>query len=188
MRCLLDRHEVRASRGSAIGPSSRRCELARTDGASHALGANPAGRRRATGFCSLLPCSVLRGAARPGYMRASPATNAGQGDRPDRPSAPAARASANGAAFPSQSKTDVERHSPELPEPARLPAHPRLDRQLQQPLDHPQDSPPRLPEFAQYVLSTQPFESCLLYAGTPIDFEDSEVRLADMPPSELVRA
>ncbi len=32
----------------------------------------------------------------------------------------------------------------------------------------------------QATLSTEPYESCLLYSGTPIDFEDPEVRLADM--------
>ncbi len=29
-------------------------------------------------------------------------------------------------------------------------------------------------------LSTEPYESCLLHAGTPVDFEDPEVRFADM--------
>ena len=32
----------------------------------------------------------------------------------------------------------------------------------------------------EYVLSTAPYESCLLHSGTPIDFEDREVQLADM--------
>jgi RHS repeat-associated protein len=31
-----------------------------------------------------------------------------------------------------------------------------------------------------WTLSTQPLESCLMYAGTPVDFEDPDVRLADM--------
>ncbi|MCZ7685883.1 MAG: hypothetical protein M5U28_46855 [Sandaracinaceae bacterium] len=33
---------------------------------------------------------------------------------------------------------------------------------------------------SSWALSTVPFESCLLHAGTPIDFDDPEVRLADM--------
>ncbi len=33
---------------------------------------------------------------------------------------------------------------------------------------------------SEYELSTEPFESCLLQGGTPIDFDDPEVRLADM--------
>ena len=31
-----------------------------------------------------------------------------------------------------------------------------------------------------YSLSTEPYSSCLLHSGTPIDFSDPEVRLADM--------
>ncbi|MCC6874432.1 MAG: hypothetical protein IT378_09035, partial [Sandaracinaceae bacterium] len=33
---------------------------------------------------------------------------------------------------------------------------------------------------SEFTLSTQPFESCLLHSGTPLDFEDPEVRLADL--------
>ncbi|GAB5547640.1 MAG: hypothetical protein SangKO_074000 [Sandaracinaceae bacterium] len=37
-----------------------------------------------------------------------------------------------------------------------------------------------LPGSDSYELSTAPYESCLLHSGTPIDFDDPEVQLADM--------